>query len=299
MTNQYIDTFYKMMQNPQPKLMGILNITPDSFSGDGVLKKGDFIAAAISQAELFIKQGADIIDIGGESTRPGATPVSLEEELKRVIPVICAIRSRFSIPLSIDTTKAEVAAQAIKAGITIINDVSGLLMDPYMIELTIQHQIPIIIMHSQQAKRVSQCDNPHSLDTEKNIVERIKYELEHLSIHAIGKGVKPSQIILDPGIGFGKSAIENLTLVANLDQLKSLGYPVLLGVSRKSFIGHITEAAVENRLPGSLAAATVGILRGADIIRAHDVPETKQVIDLLTKIETTTFYKKTNDYFPL
>lgn len=281
MTDKYIASFYAMMKEARPKLMGILNVTPDSFSGDGILTQSNVIDAALKQVETFISQGADIIDIGGESTRPGATPVSLEDELNRVIPIVKAIRSQFSIPLSIDTTKAEVAAQAIEAGITIINDVSGLMMDPQMVDLIVQHQLPIIIMHSPQAHAISQCDRSRSLDKGKNIVDRVKDELEHLIIHAIGKGVKPSQIILDPGIGFGKTPQENLSLIQHLNEIKTLKHPILLGVSRKSFIGHITGAPVTNRLPGSLAAAAIGMFQGADIVRVHDILETKQVVDLL------------------
>lgn len=279
MTNKILEATYSLLLEPRTKVMGILNATPDSFAGDGVLMAPDTaIAHALQIVERFIDAGADIIDVGGESTRPGATPVDGESELQRVIPLIRAIRQRFTIPISIDTTKSVVACQALAAGATLINDVSGLMLDPEMNGIVVASKAPIVLMHSQLSCGVSQSD----LNIQKNdIVTTVVRDLEHLALHAISRGIKPDQIIIDPGIGFGKTPLQNLQLIKNLDQLKALSYPVLLGASRKSFIGHLTGVAVDQRLPASLAAVTLAVMSRTDIIRVHDVAATKQVIQLL------------------
>lgn len=283
MHHKNFETIYAMLAEERTKVMGILNVTPDSFTNDGVFKNAEeAVSKALQIAERFIEQGADIIDIGGESTRPDAVSVDMDSELKRVIPVIRAIRDRFSIPLSIDTTKSEIATEALIAGATIINDVSGLLLDPRMVEVVAQSGVPVVIMHSQLAQTINQSDYHAPMNkSEADITACVANDLERLAVHFISRGVRPCQIIIDPGIGFGKTPIQNLELIKNLNRLKALGYPVLLGASRKSFIGHLTGVPVEERLPASLASVTMAVLQGTDLVRVHDVAETKQVIRLI------------------
>lgn len=281
MTHQNYEATYALILKPGTKVMGILNSTPDSFSGDGIFKNPETaVAAALTVVERFIEEGADIIDVGAESTRPGATAVDIESELQRIIPIIQAIRQRYHIPLSVDTTKSVVASQAVAAGASMINDVSGLMMDPNMSDIVVASGVPIVIMHSQLSCGVNQSDN-HPNMQENDIVSCVVRNLEHLALHAISRGIKPSQIIIDPGIGFGKTPLQNLQLIKGLDQLKALGYPLLLGASRKSFIGHLTGVSLPQRLPASLAAATLAVMAKTDFIRVHDVAPTKQVIQLL------------------
>lgn len=283
MLDKNLETIYAMLAEARTKVMGILNVTPDSFTNDGVFKNPEeAIFSALQVAERFVNQGADIIDIGGESTRPNAVPVSTVNEIKRVIPVIRAVRERFSIPISIDTMKAEVASEALAAGATIINDVSGLMFDPEMVEILAKSGVPVIIMHSQLAQSVNQSDTHAPMNkSESDISTCVANDLERLAVYVISRGVKSQQIIIDPGIGFGKTPTQNLELIKNLDKLKALGYPVLLGASRKSFIGHLTGAPVEERLPSSLATVTMAALQRVDIVRVHDVIETKQIIRLI------------------
>lgn len=279
MTERNTDFITPLLKRPGLKVMGIINATPDSFSGDGVYKETSFIEKATAQTARFIEEGVDIIDIGGESTSPVSTPIDMAEELRRVIPIIQAIHAHFPhLPISVDTTKAEVARQAIKAGAHLINDVSGLLEDPEMSQVIAESQVPVVLMHSQWVQR--KWPAIPGLD----IVDTVKIELERLICHALEKGIHPQQIIIDPGIGagmFGKSGLENLQLLKSLSQFKSLPYPLLVGASRKTFIGQLTGAAVEQRLPGSLAAVTLATLAKTDFIRVHDVAATKQVIQLL------------------
>lgn len=261
------------------KIMGIINATPDSFAQDGIAGS---METALKKAEVYMAAGVDIIDVGGESTRPsGSEPVSAEEEARRVLPVISAIRQRWNIPISIDTFKASVADQAIRAGATMINDVSGMMLDATMGSVAKEHQVPIVLMHSHYG--TDQVDHQFSNHPgfNANIVEEVVQGLERLAVQAISKGLTRQQIIVDPGIGFGKNTQENLALIKGLDRIKSLGYPVLLGASRKSFIGRITQAPVEERLAGSLAMASIGAFKGADIIRVHDVVETIQAIQMI------------------
>lgn len=282
MSPKSFDAIYALLKKPGCKLMGILNITPDSFTGDGVLSDSEEgVARALKTVEKFIEQGADIIDIGGESTRPNAVPVDEKTEIQRVIPVIRAIRDRFSIPLSIDTTKSSVAAAALESGISLINDVSGVMMDPEMVNVVITSGVPIVIMHSRLTHAVNQSDHAATNRSQDDSVASVMADLEQLAVYVISRGINPHQIIIDPGIGFGKTPVQNLQLIKDLARLKGMGYPVLLGASRKSFIGHLAGSSVEQRLPGSLAAATMAVLQGTDIIRVHDVAETKQVIQLL------------------
>lgn len=256
-------------------IMGILNITPDSFSGDGMLKHEDVLAAVLTRAESMINDGADILDVGGESTRPGAQLVTPQEELDRVIPVIEALHQRFDVPISIDTYKAEVAEAAVKAGAAYLNDVWGLRADPRMAEVAAKSKLPIILMHNRskpsQAELQQQLGGRYIGVPYENLLEDVKKELLESVNIAHSAGVKDEQIILDPGIGFGKTVEQNLELINRLDELKSLGYPLLLGVSRKSFIGYTLNLPPEERLEGTAAACTIGIVRGAAILRVHDV----------------------------
>lgn len=256
-------------------IMGILNITPDSFSGDGMLNNADTLSAVTIRAESMLKEGADILDVGGESTRPGAQLVSLQEELDRVIPVIEVLHNRFDAPISVDTYKAGVAEAAINAGAAWINDVWGLHADPRMAEVAAKFEAPLVLMHNRS--KPSQAELQQLLGGRyigvpyENLLEEVKNELLESVNIAHAAGVKDERIILDPGIGFGKTVEQNLELINRLDEIKAIGYPVLLGVSRKSFIGYTLNLPPDERLEGTAAACTVGIMRGANILRVHDV----------------------------
>lgn len=286
MSHKNFETIYAMLAEKRTKVMGILNVTPDSFTNDGVFKKAnEAVSVALQKAERFIEQGVDIIDIGGESTRPGANPVDVNHELERVIPVIQAIRARFSVPLSIDTTKSEIATAALAAGCSIINDVSGLLLDPGMVDVVVESGAPVVVMHSQLAQMINQSDYQVPMNKGAgDITTCVINDLERLTVHFISRGIRAHQIIIDPGVGFGKTPLQNLDLVKNLDKLKALGYPVLLGASRKSFIGYLTGTSVEERLPSSLATVTMAVWQKTDIVRVHDVAETKQIVRLMEAV---------------
>jgi dihydropteroate synthase len=237
-------------------IMGILNVTPDSFSDGGQFQA---VERAVEHAKRLVAEGADVIDIGGESTRPGAEKVSLEEELRRVIPVVKAVSAEVNVPISIDTYKAEVAKQAIEAGAHIINDVWGAKADLNMAEVAARYDVPIILMH-----------NRHHLHYEDLIRDMISDLLE--SVEIVKKaGVKDEKIILDPGIGFAKTAEHNLKVMRHLDEFVKLGYPLLLGTSRKSFIGHVLDLPVNERVEGTGATVCLGIAKGTHIVRVHDV----------------------------
>ncbi|MBA3074301.1 MAG: dihydropteroate synthase [Anaerolineae bacterium] len=256
-------------------IMGILNITPDSFSGDGMLNEPDTLTSVTIRAEAMLKEGADILDIGGESTRPGAQLVSLQEELDRVIPVIEALHNRFDVPISIDTYKASVADAAMSAGAAWINDVWGLRADPQMAEIAAKFDAPLVLMHNRS--KPSQAELQQLLGGRyigvpyENLLEDVKNELLESVKIAHASGMKDERIILDPGIGFGKTVEQNLELINRLNEIKELGYPVLLGVSRKSFIGYTLNLPPDERMEGTAAACTIGIMRGANILRVHDV----------------------------
>ncbi len=248
-------------------LMGILNITPDSFSDGGrFFEQTD----AVLHSFQMIKDGADIIDVGGESTRPGADPILLEEELRRVIPVIRKIRQKNSVPISIDTYKSQVAIEALNAGANIVNDISGLHFDEKMADAIAGSGASVVIMHIKGTPKNMQAD-PHYDDVVKEIYDYLAEAVEA----AKRKGIK--QIMIDPGIGFGKTIQHNLEIIRRLDEFRGIGVPVLIGVSRKSFIGKILETPVETRLEGTAAAVTASILHGADIVRVHDVREMRRV----------------------
>lgn len=257
-------------------IMGILNITPDSFSGDGLLNQTDLLQAARRQALEFISAGADILDIGGESTRPGAQPVSADEEMSRVLPVMEMLAGlEADVILSVDTYKSEVAEAALRAGAHWVNDVWALRADPLMAEVAARYHANLILMHNRSKPSHAQLEERlggRYVGMEyENLIEDIRRELME-SVHlAKQAGVSKENIILDPGIGFGKTVEQNLEILRRLDELKRLGFPVLLGVSRKSFIGYTLNLPPDQRLEGTLAACVIGIQRGADILRVHDV----------------------------
>ncbi len=240
----------------QTLVMGILNITPDSFSDGGKFNDAE---AAVQRARTMEAQGAHIIDIGGESTRPGHRPLTEEEELERVLPVIQAVKREVSIPISIDTYKAEVAKQALEAGASIINDVWGAKKEPEIAEVAANYDAPLILMHNRPDRNYS------------SLMENMKEDLQESIRIAKAAGVKEDQIILDPGIGFAKTPADNLIVMRNLHQLHQMGYPVLLGSSRKSFIGLTLDLPPEERMEGTAATVCYGISQGVHIVRVHDV----------------------------
>ena len=263
-------------------VMGVLNVTPDSFSGDGLLaaaKAGpdpdSLLAAALQQAREFVAAGADILDIGGESTRPGGAPVSAEQEAERVLPVIRAVVAELDVLISIDTYKASVAGAAFQAGAHILNDVWGLRADPQLAEVASQARVPVILMHNRSSwanAEVKERLGGHYVGMAyTNLLEDIRRDLLGSVAIAHTAGIPDEKIILDPGIGFGKTVEQNLELLNRLGELRELGYPLLLGASRKSFIGYTLDLPPDERLEGTAAAVAVGIVRGADIIRVHDV----------------------------
>lgn len=246
--------------------MGVVNVTPDSFSGDGIWDKPE---EAIRRALQMVEDGADLIDIGGESTRPGSEPVSPKEELRRVLPVIRGIRKNSRVPVSIDTYKAEVVLAAIDEGADMINDISGLRFDPEMPALAARTGAPVILMHIKGTPRDMQ-KNPHY---EALIPEILDYLRRSIWI-AEEAGISPEKIMIDPGIGFGKTYSHNLEIIRELNRLTELEKPILIGLSRKAFIGYVLGGlSAEERLEGSLAALAVGIANGADMVRVHDVKE--------------------------
>ncbi len=255
--------------------MGILNVTPDSFS-DG----GHFVAVddARRQAERMLEDGASIIDIGGESTRPGAEDVSESQELDRVIPVIEALRDATALPISVDTSKPQVMRAAISAGATMINDVLAL-QEPGSLEAAVDLAVPVCLMHMQGRPRTMQ-ESPHYEAVTSDVASFLRNRAEQ----CIEAGVAADSIIVDPGFGFGKTHAHNVEMLANLRQLRALGYPVLIGVSRKSTLGEITGRAVPDRLSGSIAAAVVAVMHGAQIVRVHDVRETVDALKVVSAV---------------
>jgi dihydropteroate synthase len=265
-------------------VMGILNVTPDSFSGDGVFVEKNFVQAAVAQAQRFVSEGAHILDVGGESTRPGSEPVSEAEELRRVIPVVRALSQMLQIPISVDTYKANVAREAIAAGAHCINDVWGGTKDAAMYSVAAELRAPIVLMHNstagQQVYQDAQLGSRFVGADSKDIVDEVSRELRSLAEAAQAHGVSPKNIILDPGFGFGKTVEQNLELVRRIDELKTLGYPILAGISRKSFVGYTLDLPPSERVEGTLAAAVLCAERGADILRVHDVQAVRRALDL-------------------
>jgi dihydropteroate synthase len=242
--------------------MGIVNVDPDSFSGDG-LRDAD---AAVAQGKRFVAEGADIIDVGGESTRPGFKPVSADQEMKRVLPVIERLASELSVPVSIDTYKSEVARQAVTAGARMINDVWELKRDPKLARVAAESGVPLIISQNQRDSKFH--------DFFPELIASLKRSIQI----ALDAGVEWNNIIIDPGVGFGKTVEQNVEIVRRLAELKALGRPIMLGTSRKSFIGHVLDLPVEQRLEGTAATIAIGIANGADIVRVHDVAQMVRVV---------------------
>lgn len=240
-------------------IMGILNVTPDSFSDGGDF---DSVEKALKHAKEMVEEGADMIDIGGESTRPGHTYVDSEEEIRRVVPVIKALRKEISLPMSIDTYKADVAEEALKLGVEMVNDVWGLRRDKNMANVIAKYDAEVCIMHNQDGT-----------EYDKDIMEAIKDFLNESIKMALDAGVKKEKIVLDPGIGFGKTFEQNLEVLRRLGELKDLGYPILLGTSRKSVIGNVLHLEPKDRVEGTVATTVLGVRDGVDIVRVHDVTE--------------------------
>ena len=270
-------------------VMGILNVTPDSFSGDGIIAKGDVVEVAVEQARNFLAYGVDILDVGGESTRPGSAAVNADEEMERVLPIIRALNKNFpEAILSIDTYKAQVAEEAIRAGAHIVNDVWGLRADDGLASVAAKYKTPVILMHNRS--------NPASVEVREkfgnayigaeyeNLIEDVKRELMNSVELAQKAGIAESHIVLDPGVGFGKTREHNLELINRLDEFRQLGYPILLGTSRKSFIGFTLDLPADQRVEGTAATVAVSITRGADIIRVHDVREMARVAKMTDAI---------------
>jgi dihydropteroate synthase len=254
----------------QTLLMGVLNVTPDSFSDGGIFFDKE---KAIAHGLKMVEEGADFIDIGGESTRPGSKPLGLDEELRRVIPVIESLAKDVDVPISIDTYKSAVAKKAIDAGAQIINDISGLHLDPSLSQVAAKEDVPLVLMHIRGNPETMQ-KKIHYESLFSEIIQYLKDSIQR----AESAGVDPEQIIIDPGIGFGKTVEDNLLILKNLQEFKILGKPLLLGTSRKSFIGKILNADVTERLEGTLSTVVVGVLNGAHIIRCHDVIQAKRAI---------------------
>ncbi|ANU24705.1 dihydropteroate synthase [Planococcus donghaensis] len=258
-------------------VMGILNVTPDSFSDGG---KYSGVQQALTHAKQMIADGVDIIDVGGESTRPGHVQISDEEEIGRIIPVIQELRQKFDVIISVDTYKSRVAEAAIAAGAHIINDIWGAKYDPEIVKVAAKWNVPIVLMHNRNDTAYS---NFH-----ENLVEDLKESIEI----ALSAGVPKENIWLDPGVGFVKSVEQNLQAIQSIGRIAELGYPVLLGTSRKSFIGKILNTTVEERLEGSLATVCYGINQGCSIVRVHDVKETVRTVRMMDALTGKCSYKE-------
>jgi len=247
--------------------MGIINLSPDSFAGDGL----GSVEPAVDRAKRMAAEGADIIDIGGESTRPGSTPISVDEELSRVIPVLERLTKEISVPLSIDTYKLEVAREALDAGVNMINDIWGLKKEPKLAELAAQRETPIILMSNQRDI------SPDHDVTFPDIMSVLISDLQRAIQQALISGVSRGNMIIDPGIGFGKTEEQNLEIIRRLEEMEVLSRPVLIGTSRKSVIGRVLGLPSDQRLEGTAATVAIGIAKGADIVRVHDVKEAARV----------------------
>jgi len=255
-------------------IMGIINVSADSFSGDGLSDVG----AAVARAKQMVEEGADIIDVGGESTRPGSSPISVDEELSRVIPVMEKLRGVISLPLSVDTYKLKVAQNALDAGADMINDIWGLKLEPKLAELAARKGVPIILMSNQRDV------SPHHDITFPDVMSVVIADLRQAIEKALSLGVPEENIIVDPGPGFGKTQEQNLEILRRLEELKTLGLPVLIGTSRKSFIGYVLDLPAEERLEGTAATVAIAISKGADIVRVSDVREMARVCKMTDAI---------------
>ena len=259
-----------------PRVMGIVNVTPDSFSGGGRTRE---VLEAVAHGLRLVEEGADLLDIGGESSRPGAVPVSLDEELRRVIPVVEALAPRVGVPISVDTTKAEVARCAIAAGASIINDIHALGGDPALAQVVAKSGAGVVLMHMAGTPRTMQ-DDPRYDD----VVAEVRASLAQRVAAALALGITPARIAIDPGIGFGKRLEHNLDLLRNLDQFATLGYAVLIGTSRKGFLGKLTGRPVDQRATASVVSSLAAARNGANVVRVHDVGAMVDAIKTWTAI---------------
>jgi len=257
-------------------VMGVLNVTPDSFYDGGRYAQP---TAAVKQGLQMEADGADIIDIGGESSRPGASPIPLQEELDRVIPVIEGIRKRSDVLISVDTTKAEVAAEALSAGATMVNDISALRSDPQMAKVVSRSGAVLVLMHMLGTPATMQLSPTYG-----DVIEEIRTFLAERISYAVEAGINRKRVVIDPGIGFGKLLSHNIAIIRRLDRLTDLGAPVLIGLSRKSFIGEILGLPPGERLEGTIAASVIAIMNGADIIRVHDAKEGRRAADVAFRL---------------
>ena len=272
---------------PRTYVMGVINVTPDSFSGDGLA--GD-VEAAVEQAARFVDAGVDFFDVGGESTRPGAAPVPVAAEMQRTIPVIQRLHTEFSCPISIDTAHAATAQAALEAGAHLVNDITGLQGDPDMAGVVAAFERPVILMHIQGTPRTMQQQPAYD-----DVVEDIRASLEESIARATAAGIDRDRIIIDPGIGFGKTLAHNLQILRRLGEFRTLHCPLLIGTSRKSFIGQILDRPVRERMEGTAASVAVAIAHGADIVRVHEVPEMVRVVRVADAIVRGTWEKKEDD----
>lgn len=277
---------YKLNLNSRTHIMGILNLTPDSFSGDGLyksqklkVKSQNFLNYIVEYAQNLVNGGADIIDIGGESSRPQARPISLKEELERVIPAIKALSKKIKAPISIDTYKPEVAKQALDNGASIVNDITALGGSPKMASVVKNYKAGLVLMHMRGRPRNMQ-NSPNYKDVMMDIVSYLNSAIKK----AVSDGIDFKKIIVDPGIGFGKTLKHNLKIISSLGELKVLGRPILIGVSRKSFIGNITKQPPKERLFGTISSNCIAIMNGAKIVRVHDVKQAKEALSVLDSI---------------
>ena len=257
-------------------IMGIINVTPDSFSDGG---KYANVEAAVMRAKQMVADGADIIDIGGESSRPGAEPITANEECRRVIPVVQALAEQSQIPISVDTYKAKVAREALSAGACVINDITALHGDPNMCQIIADAQAGVILMHMQGVPATMQ-----KAPTYQNVVTEVHAWLTEVASQAVDRGIDSSRIMIDPGIGFGKTFDHNLEILRHLMQFRGIGYPMLVGVSRKKFIGRILDLPVHQREEGTAATVAWSIINGANVVRVHDVARMKQVAQVINTI---------------
>jgi len=273
----------KFLDLSTPKVMGILNVTPDSFSDGGAF---DLLEDGLIQTGLMLSEGADIIDIGGESTRPGAKDVSVQQELDRIIPMIESIYSRFDTIISIDTSKAQVMTEAVNAGASLINDVRAL-QENGALDAAVAAKVPVCLMHMQGQPRVMQ-QNPSYVDVVKDVM---KFLQDRISV-CCKAGIAKEQIMVDPGFGFGKSLEHNYQMLGQLEVFLQLNVPVLVGMSRKSMLGNLLQREIDQRLAGNIAVATIAAQKGAQIIRVHDVKETVDAVKIINMINA---YRNNNE----
>lgn len=258
----------RLFEGPGPFLMGVVNVTPDSFSDGGRFLDPD---RAVAQAERLAEEGADLVDLGGESTRPGSAPVDAAEERRRVVPVVARLRARgFRLPISLDTSKAEVARAGLEAGADLVNDVMGL-ADPALARVVADAGVPVVLMHLRGTPATMQAHATYA-----DLLGEVAAELRAALARAAAAGIPAERVILDPGIGFAKTTAHNVALLARVGELRALGRPLLVGPSRKRFVGELTGAPVEARLPGTLAAVTACVLAGVEWLRVHDVAAARQ-----------------------